>query len=113
MTTKTLAVTYFEAWTTDCDAARLLMADDMTFEGSMNTYRGADAVLAPLKKFASMMKSARLLKVATEGDEAFMLYDVEMPFGTLRTAEWVQFEKGKVKKTVLTYDTAELRKAMR
>ena len=112
MTTKELAVQYFQRWTTDCDAARPLMADDMTFEGSMSTYRGADTIIGPLKKFLSMMKSARLLKAAAEGDDAFLLYETEMPFGTLRTAEWLHFENGKVKKATLTYDTTELRKLM-
>jgi hypothetical protein len=112
MNTKELAQQYFNTWTKSCDAARALMADDMTFEGSMNTYRGADSVLVPLRKFTSMMKSARLLKVITEGDDAALLYDCEMPFGTLRTAEHIHFENGKVKSTYLAYDTSELRKLM-
>jgi hypothetical protein len=113
MTTQEVAKTYFDLWTSGrCDAARALMADDFIFEGSMNTYRSAEAVLEPLKKFASMMKSVKLHRIMVEGDTAALFYECEMPFGTLRTAELTRVENGKMKTSIVTYDTAELRRAM-
>ncbi|HEV3059361.1 MAG TPA: nuclear transport factor 2 family protein [Vicinamibacterales bacterium] len=106
---------YHNAWTHgDFDTARTCLADDLDFKGSIDTFHGADALMAPLRTFQSMLRKATLLCAVFEGDRAALLYDCDTvtPAGLIRTAEFFTIVGGKISEIRLVFDATELRKLM-
>jgi hypothetical protein len=112
MTTKQVAQQYFEAWATkQYERVRTLMADDLKWESPLNNFARADDVMPGFRRFVDGVKSARLLKLAADGDDAALLYDCELPFGTLRMTTWLHIEGGKLRSMQLTFDPTALKAA--
>jgi hypothetical protein len=104
---------FFAAWTSkDERSARAFLADDLHYNGPLNTYESADALMGPLMKFAAMVRGARMIEVVVEGDRAALLYDCDLPepVGTLRAASFQRVEKGKIRTYLQAFDATELRK---
>jgi SnoaL-like protein len=110
MQTRQIVEQFFSAWTTgNAAAARALMADDMRYEGPLNTYDTADALHGPLMQFATLLRSARMIDVIVEGDRAALLYDCELPNGTLRSATFQRVANHKIVSYVQAFDPTLLR----
>jgi hypothetical protein len=93
---------YFAAWTrNDVDAARAELADDLQFAGPSASYTSAEAFMPALRGFAAMTRGARVVELIVEGDRAAMLYDCELPAGTVRIASFFRVAGGKI----AAYDT--------
>jgi ketosteroid isomerase-like protein len=104
---------FFAAWTSNNERkTRALMADDLEYSGPLNAYTNADALLAPLMKFAAMVRGARMVELVVEGDRAALLYDCDLPqpVGTLRAASFQRVENGKIRTYLQAFDATELRK---
>jgi hypothetical protein len=102
MTTREVVEAYFRAWTThQVDAARALLADDLSFAGPSASYTSADAFYPALAKFASITKSAQIVELLVDGDRAAMLYDAELVTGSVRIASFFRVANGKI----VWYDT--------
>jgi len=110
METKHIVEQFFAAWTTgNAAAARALMADDMRYEGPLNTYDTADALHGPLMRFATLLRSATMIDVIVDGDRAALLYDCVLPNGTLRSATFQRVANGKIVSYVQAFDPTLLR----
>ncbi len=115
MNTRQLIETYHQAWTSgDIAKARGCLADDLDFQGSIQTFRKADDFAAALAQFQSMLRGVTLLESQFSESGAALLYDCDTvsPAGVIRTAEFFTVQDGKITKIKLVFDATELRKLM-
>jgi hypothetical protein len=106
---------YHEAWThRDMATARSCLADDLDFQGPIDTFSSADEFIATLTGFAQMLTRADLLQEFYTDDAAALLYDcvTNSPAGTIRTAEFFGLRDGKVANIRLVFDATALRQVM-
>jgi len=114
-TARDIVRAYYESWTTgDMARARSYLADDLDFQGPIDTFGSADQFIPALSGFAGMLARAELLQELYSADEAALLYDCETasPAGTIRTAEFFSLQGGKIARIRLVFDATELRKLM-
>lgn len=105
--------TYHTAWTSkDFDAAAALLADELVVEVPVNDYPAAQSFVAALKGFGSMTTNVDLLAELSAGDEAMLLYDMEVDgIGALRVAEHFTVSSGKITRIRQIHDTVAIRAA--
>jgi ketosteroid isomerase-like protein len=111
----TLAIvrSYHDGWTAkDFDRATALLAEDLRVEVPVNDYPTAASFADALTQFGSMTERVELLAQMATGDEAMLLYDMDVTgLGTMRVAEHFTVEAGKVARIRQIHDTAALRAA--
>jgi hypothetical protein len=115
MDTKQIVTSYHNAWTSGkMDAARLCLADDLDFQGSIDTFRRADDFIAALTMFQKMIQKINLIQSFFSENGAALLYDCDTmsPAGVIRTAEFFTITEGKIRSIRLVFDATELRKLM-
>jgi SnoaL-like domain len=106
---------YHEAWTQrDMSTARSCLADDLDFQGPIDTFSSADEFIATLTGFAQMLTRVDLLQEFYRDDAAVLLYDcvTSTPAGTIRTAEFFGLRDGKIANIRLVFDATALRQMM-
>lgn len=106
---------YTNAWINqEFDKARLYLADDLRFRGSIDSFDNVDQLIEALKNFVPMLTKVEMIDQLYDENRAFLLYDciTENPAGTIRTAEHFTIENGKIKEIKLVFDTTILRKLM-
>jgi hypothetical protein len=115
MDTKQDVMNYHNAWTIgDMEAARIYLADDLDFQGSIDTFKSADDFIVALTMFQKMLNKVDLLQSFFSDSGAALLYecDTMSPAGVLRTAEFFTVTDSKIKSIRLVFDATELRKLM-
>lgn len=115
MDTKQIITNYHNAWTSgDMKAARVYLADDLDFQGSIDTSHRADDFIATLTVFQKMLSRVTLIYSFYSDNGAALLYDCYMmgPAGVIRTAEFFTVADAKIKTIRLVFDATELRKLM-
>jgi hypothetical protein len=115
MDTKQIVTNYHDAWTGgNMEAARVYLAADLDFQGSIDTFRRADDFVAALTMFQKMLRGVKLIQSFYSESGAALLYDCDTmsPAGVLRTAEFFTVKDGKIKSIRLVFDATELRKLM-
>lgn len=115
MDTKQVVNNYHNAWTVgDMEASRVYLADDLDFQGSIDTFSRADDFIVALTMFQKLLKKVDLLQSYYSENGAALLYDCDMmsPAGVIRTAEFFTVIDGKIKAIRLIFDATELRKLM-
>ena len=115
MDTKQIVEKYHNAWTIgNIQEARLYLADDLDFQGSIDTFRKADDFILGLTMFQKMLRGVNLIQSFYSESGAALLYDCDTmsPAGVLRTAEFFTVEDSKIKSIRLVFDATELRKLM-
>jgi len=115
MDTKQVVTNYHNAWTSgDMKTARACLADDLDFQGSIDTFNRADDFIAALTMFQKMLSRATLIYSFYSDSGAALLYDCDTmsPAGVIRTAEFFTVTGGKIKSIRLVFDATELRKLM-
>jgi ketosteroid isomerase-like protein len=115
MSAANLVRKYHEAWTQrDMATARSCLADDLDFQGSIDTFSSADEFIATLTGFAQMLARVDLLQEFYTDDAAALLYDcvTNSPAGTIRTAEFFALRDGKIANIRLMFDATALRQVM-
>lgn len=106
---------YHNAWTSgDMASARLCLADDLDFQGSIDTFHRADDFVAALTLFQSMLRKVDLKQSFFSETGASLLYecDTMSPAGMIRTAEFFTVGGGRITSIRLVFDATELRKMM-
>jgi ketosteroid isomerase-like protein len=104
---------YFRAWTCQkIDDAYALLADDLEFIGPSARYQSAATFRPALINFAAMTKSAQISEMIVDGNRAAMVYDCELPFGSLRIASFFRVENGKIRWYETHFDPTELKKLL-
>jgi hypothetical protein len=115
MDTRQLIETYHQAWTSgDIAKARDCLADDLDFQGSIQTFRKADDFVPALAQFQSMLRGVTLLQSLFSESGASLLYDCDTASlaGVIRTAEFFKVQDGQITQIRLVFDATELRKLM-
>jgi ketosteroid isomerase-like protein len=104
---------YHESWTTKhFDDATRLLARDLKVEVPVNDYPTAESFAQALSGFGSLVKRVELLAEFTNGDEAMLLYDMDVEkIGALRVAEHFTVEQGRISKIRQIHDTTAIRAA--
>ena len=115
MNSRELIEKYHNAWTGgDFATARACLADDLDFQGSIDTFRSADEFIAALRMFQGMLRGVRMLKGFFDQEGAALLYDCDTPTpaGVIRTAEFFSIRDDRISAIRLVFDASELRKMM-
>jgi hypothetical protein len=115
MSSRELVEKYHNAWTTgDFVTARACLADDLDFEGSIDTFHTADEFMGALQQFQGMLRQVTILKSLFGQDDAALLYDCDTPTpaNVIRTAEFFSIRNDKIADIRLVFDASELRKLM-
>jgi hypothetical protein len=115
MDVKQIVTNYHNAWTGgDVQSARVYLADDLDFQGSIDTFRRADDFIAALTMFQKMIREINLIQSFFSESGAVLLYDCDTmsPAGVIRTAEFFTVAVGKITSIRLVFDATELRKLM-
>jgi SnoaL-like domain len=104
---------YHDAWTSKAfDEAAALLADDLVVEVPINDYPTAQSFAAALKGFGPMVTKVDLLAAMSAGDEAMLLYDMQVErLGPLRVAEHFTVHNDKIVRIRQIHDTAPVRAA--
>jgi hypothetical protein len=115
MDAKEIVTRYHKAWTGgDMKSARGYLADDLDFQGSIDTFTRADDFIAALSGFQKMLRGVNLIQSFFSQTGAALLYDCDTPTpaGMIRTAEFFKVAGGKITEIRLVFDATELRKLM-
>lgn len=115
MDTKQVITNYHNAWTSgNMKEARAFLADDLDFQGSIDTFHRADDFIGALTMFQKMLSGVSLIYSFYSDSGAALLYDCETmtPAGKIRTAEFFTVTDGKITSIRLVFDATELRKLM-
>ena len=115
MNTRQVVEAYHDAWSTgDIEKARSYLANDLDFQGSIDTFTKADDFVVELKQFQSMLRGVTMLQSYFDDAGAALLYDCDTatPAGVIRTAEFFRVRDGKIVEIRLVFDATELGKLM-
>ncbi len=104
---------YHRGWTSgDYDLSIELLAPSLKVEVPINDYPTAETFARALRGFGEMVNTVDLLSEMTEGDEAMLLYDMDVDqLGQLRVAEHFTVADGKIVRLRQIHDTAPVRAA--
>jgi hypothetical protein len=111
MSAQDIVERYSLAWAkNDLATARAQLADDLDFQGSLETHRSADSFLDGLRKFREGPFERMVPQSQVAGPDAvFLLYDCLLKNGqSLRCAEYFRVENQKIRQIRLVFDTAPL-----
>jgi ketosteroid isomerase-like protein len=107
---------YYDSWkdgiaSFDADHLSAILAEDLDFEGPIaGKRRGAAGFIGGLKRFVEGLRGPiRVLQQVDSGGEAAVLYDADLPEGTMRFAEFFDVGGGRIKAIRLLYDAAQYR----
>jgi limonene-1,2-epoxide hydrolase len=108
-----VARAFIEAWgRRDMEAVARWVADDMDFESPMTKLTGAEPFLAAAGEFAQAVTAVEIVAVMGDERSALVMYDMRtVPFGTLRAADHLVVEDGKITSDKLVFDTHPVRQA--
>jgi predicted GNAT family acetyltransferase len=116
--TETAAVIedYYGSWRdgiSSFDESRVtsVLAEDLDFEGPIAGKRkGAAGFIGGLKRFVEGLQAPiHMLQMLDSGEQAAVLYDADLPEGTMRFAEFFQVADGRIQSINLLYDAAQYR----
>lgn len=104
---------YHGGWTSgNYDQAIALLEPTVKIEVPVNDYPTAESFAQALRGFGAMVQSVELLSEMSDGDEAMLLYDMQVEqLGQLRVAEHFTVRHGKIARLRQIHDTAPVRAA--
>jgi SnoaL-like domain len=89
----------------DPQRLRSLLAPDLDFDGPIAGHvHGADRFTRGVAGFTGTQQGIRFLQQVVTPDAAAVLYDADLPGGTLRFAEFFRFSGGQIASIQLLYD---------
>jgi uncharacterized protein YndB with AHSA1/START domain/ketosteroid isomerase-like protein len=103
---------YHDAWTGgDFKRAAALLADGLAVEVPINEYPTKESFAAAVAGFGSLARRVELLSELGAGDEAMLLYDMEVEgIGDLRVAEHFTVQDGSIARIRQIHDTEPVRR---
>ncbi len=104
---------YHEGWTSgNYEQAIALLAPTVKVEVPINNYPTAESFAQALRGFGALVSSVDLLSEMSNGNEAMLLYDMEVEqLGQLRVVEHFTVTGGKIARLRQIHDTAPVRAA--
>jgi hypothetical protein len=115
MDIRQVVTNYHNVWTSgDMKAARVYLADDLDFQGSIDKFNRTDDFIVALTMFQKMLSRVTLIDSFYSDSGAALLFDCEMmgPVDVIRTGEFFTVKGDKIKAMRLVFDATELRKLM-
>src|SRR5713226_10496553 len=107
---------YYASWkegisTFDEARVRGALAENLDFEGPIAGKRqGAVGFIGGLKRFVEGLRAPiHILQEINSGDQGAVLYDADLPEGTMRFAEFFLIGDGRIQSIKLLYDAAQYR----
>lgn len=107
---------YYACWkdgisSFDEGRVRSVLVENLDFEGPIAGKRqGAAGFVGGLKRFVEGLRSPiRILQEIKSSHQAAVLYDADLPEGTMRFAEFFQVSEGRIQSINLLYDAAQYR----
>ena len=90
----------------DFVAARKCLADDLSFQGPLDTFAAPEPYLQSLKKLHHIIERVEVKRMFADGDDVCLLYDMvtNTPAGTAFIAEWHQVRGGKIRAIRVVFD---------
>ena len=114
--TAELIENYYGSWrdgiaSFDETRVRGVLDDDLDFEGPIaGKRRGAAGFVGGLKRFVEGLQAPiQVLQQVDAGHRAAVLYDADIPEGTMRFAEFFEIGEDRIKSIKLLYDAAQYR----
>jgi ketosteroid isomerase-like protein len=98
---------YHEAWKAhDYDAARALLHDNLSFQGTFDTFNNADDFVEAIRGLAPIVADVRVQKTFADGDEVCLLFEMvtNTPAGTQPVAEWYTVRGDKIGRLQVYFD---------
>lgn len=95
----------------DYEAAWQLLGDDLIVDVPVNSYDSKTAFAAAAQRTREMAAAVRPLAEFGNDGEAVLLYDMTLPIGDLRIAEYFRVHQGRITQITHIHDTAALRAA--
>ena len=100
----------------DFEAARELLADDVTFRGPFVEVDNAEAFLASAQPLRSIVSGHRLIKQWQDNDQVSTLYEMNLETpaatGSVLVSESNAIREGKIASASLVFDTEAFRKLL-
>lgn len=107
---------YYASWkdgisSFDERRVRGVLVDDLDFEGPIAGKRqGATGFVGGLRRFVEGLQAPiHILQEINSNGQAAVLYDADLPEGTMRFAEFFQVREGRIQSIKLLYDAAQYR----
>lgn len=107
---RTLATTYLQAWQEqDFGTLRSLLADDVTFRGTLGSANGADECLEGMRGLAKIISSIDVVQLVAAGPDVMTWYDLRTTVAPpCPTVNWSHVEDGKITAIRAVFDPREL-----
>jgi hypothetical protein len=104
---------YHRAWNDRrfADASRYL-GEHLDVEVPINEYPTRASFIAAVERTREMTSRVEVLAEFAGPDEAMLLYDMTLPFGTMRVAEHFSVHDGRITRIRQIHDTAAIRAAL-
>jgi hypothetical protein len=108
-----IARRYHAGWTSkNYEQATALLASTLTVEVPINAYPTAASFGQALRDFGELVSSVEVLSEMSAGDEAMLLYDMDVTgLGELRVVEHFTVAGGQIVRLRQIHDTAAVRAA--
>src|SRR5262249_33382464 len=104
---------YHQAWSSGrYDEAGQRLSDKLEIEVPINSYPTKASFLEAVKRTKEMTSKLELLAELADEGQALLLYDMSLPFGTMRVAEHFTVSGGRITKIRQIHDTAAIRAAL-
>jgi hypothetical protein len=107
---------YYASWKdgiSSFDEGRVqgVLDENLDFEGPIaGKRRGAAGFVGGLRRFVEGLRAPiRILQELNSSSQAAVLYDADLPEGTMRFAEFFQVSEGRIQSIKLLYDAARYR----
>ena len=88
----------------DFETARSLLADDLRFEGPIDTFDRADDYINAIKGLLSMARGFEHQAAIAQGDDVAVFYRLDTPVALAPVAEWYRIQGGKIKELRAYFD---------
>ena len=90
-----------EAWSRalndrDFERARSFLADDLHFEGPIDTFDRADDYMTAISRLMGMARGMEHHGMVASGDEVAVFYKLDTPIAVAPVAEWYTVRDGKI-----------------
>ncbi len=107
-----LARAYHDAWQRrEYEAAWRFLGDDLVVDVPINAYDSKAAFAEAARRTREMAASVTPIAEFGHDGEAVLIYDMALPVGDLRIAEYFGVSEGRITRITHIHDTAALRAA--
>jgi ketosteroid isomerase-like protein len=103
---RTLATTYLQSWAEgDFAVLRSILADEVSFHGTLGTAEGAEACLAGMRGLAKVITGIVIQVMVADGPDVMTWYDLHTSVAPpCPTVNWSHVEDGKIQSIRAVFD---------